>query len=248
MTAYTYEDIAKMIDHSLLNPTLTTQELEAGCALAVRYNVASVCIMPFYLTRCAELLSGTTVRASTTIGFPHGVNSTAIKLAEVQQALKDGGQELDAVINISKARSGEWQYIRDELLALTETIHAGGAKIKVIFENAYLDGASKIRLCEICGVLGVDWVKTSTGYAPSGATFPDLELMREHSPPSVQVKAAGGIRDLEALLKVREIGVSRVGATRTESMLEECRKRLGLPPITNISVAIAPASISQKPY
>ena len=248
MTAYTYEDIAKMIDHSLLNPTLTTQELEAGCALAVRYNVASVCIMPFYLTRCAELLSGTTVRASTTIGFPHGVNSTAIKLAEVQQALKDGGQELDAVINISKARSGEWQYIRDELLALTETIHAGGAKIKVIFENAYLDGASKIRLCEICGVLGVDWVKTSTGYAPSGATFPDLELMRKHSPPSVQVKAAGGIRDLETLLKVREIGVSRVGATRTESMLEECRKRLGLLPISNISASTAPASISQKPY
>jgi deoxyribose-phosphate aldolase len=248
MTAYTYEDIAKMIDHSLLNPTLTTQELEAGCALAVRYDVASVCIMPFYLARCAELLSGTTVRASTTIGFPHGVNSVAIKLAEAEQALEDGGQELDAVINISKARSGEWQYIRDELLALTETIHAGGAKIKVIFENAYLDDASKIRLCEICGVLGVDWVKTSTGYAPSGATFPDLELMRKHSPPSVQVKAAGGIRDLETLLKVREIGVSRVGATRTESMLEECRKRLGLLPISNISASTAPASISQKPY
>jgi len=248
MTAYTYEDIAKMIDHSLLNPTLTTQELEAGCALAVRYDVASVCIMPFYLARCAELLSGTTVRASTTIGFPHGVNSVAIKLAEAEQALEDGGQELDAVINISKARSGEWQYIRDELLALTETIHAGGAKIKVIFENAYLDDASKIRLCEICGVLGVDWVKTSTGYAPSGATFPDLELMRKHSPPSVQVKAAGGIRDLETLLKVREIGVSRVGATRTESMLEECRKRLGLLPISNISASTAPASISQKTY
>jgi len=248
MTAYTYEDIAKMIDHSLLNPTLTTQELEAGCALAVRYDVASVCIMPFYLARCAELLSGTTVRASTTIGFPHGVNSVAIKFAEAEQALEDGGQELDAVINISKARSGEWQYIRDELLALTETIHAGGAKIKVIFENAYLDDASKIRLCEICGVLGVDWVKTSTGYAPSGATFPDLELMRKHSPPSVQVKAAGGIRDLETLLKVREIGVSRVGATRTESMLEECRKRLGLLPISNISASTAPASISQKTY
>lgn len=234
---YTYEDIAKMIDHSLLNPTLTTQELEDGCALAVRYNVASVCIMPYYLARSAELLVGTSVRASTTIGFPHGVNSTVIKLAEAQQALKDGGQELDAVINISKARSGEWQYVRDELLALTETTHAGGAKIKVIFENAYLDDASKIRLCEMCGDLRVDWVKTSTGYAPSGATFPDLELMRKHSPPSVQVKAAGGIRDLDAMLKVRDIGVSRVGATRTQSMLEESRKLLGLEPISASAAA-----------
>jgi len=226
-----------MIDHSLLNPTLTTQELEDGCALAVRYNVASVCIMPYYLARSAELLVGTSVRASTTIGFPHGVNSTVIKLAEAQQALKDGGQELDAVINISKARSGEWQYVRDELLALTETTHAGGAKIKVIFENAYLDDASKIRLCEMCGDLRVDWVKTSTGYAPSGATFPDLELMRKHSPPSVQVKAAGGIRDLDAMLKVRDIGVSRVGATRTQSMLEESRKLLGLEPISASAAA-----------
>jgi len=234
---YTYEDIAKMIDHSLLNPTLTTQELEDGCALAVRYNVASVCIMPYYLARCAELLVGTSVHASTTIGFPHGVNSTAIKLAEAQQALRDGAQELDAVINISKARSGEWQYVRDELLALTETTHAGGAKIKVIFENAYLDDASKIRLCEMCGDLRVDWVKTSTGYAPSGATFPDLELMRKHSPPSVQVKAAGGIRDLDAMLKVRDIGVSRVGATRTQSMLEESRKLLGLEPISATAAA-----------
>ena len=234
---YTYEDIAKMIDHSLLNPTLTTQELEDGCALAVRYNVASVCIMPYYLARSAELLVGTSVRASTTIGFPHGVNSTAIKLAEAQQALRDGAQELDAVINISKARSGEWQYVRDELLALTETTHAGGAKIKVIFENAYLDDASKIRLCEMCGDLRVDWVKTSTGYAPSGATFPDLELMRKHSPPSVQVKAAGGIRDLDAMLKVRDIGVSRVGATRTQSMLEESRKLLGLEPISATAAA-----------
>jgi len=234
---YTYSDVAKMIDHSLLNPTLTTQELEDGCALAVRYNVASVCIMPYYLARSAELLVGTSVRASTTIGFPHGVNSTVIKLAEAQQALKDGGQELDAVINISKARSGEWQYVRDELLALTETTHAGGAKIKVIFENAYLDDASKIRLCEMCGDLRVDWVKTSTGYAPSGATFPDLELMRKHSPPSVQVKAAGGIRDLDAMLKVRDIGVSRVGATRTQSMLEESRKLLGLEPISASAAA-----------
>ena len=229
--SFDYEAIAKMIDHSLLNPSLTTRELEEGCALAVRYEVASVCILPYYLSRCAELLAGTTVNPSTTIGFPHGGHTTAIKLAESRQALQDGGKELDVVINISKARSGDWRYVRDELEQLTECTHAGGAMIKVIFENAYLDDASKIRLCEICGETGADWVKTSTGYAPSGATLPDLELMRKHSPLGVQVKAAGGIRDLDALLTVRAIGVSRVGATRTESMLEDCRKRLGLEPI-----------------
>jgi deoxyribose-phosphate aldolase len=229
--SFDYKAIAKMIDHSLLNPSLTTLELEEGCALAVRYDVASVCILPYYLARCAELLARTTVNASTTIGFPHGGHTTAIKLAEARQALDDGGQELDVVINISKARSGDWRYICDELKQLTECVHAGEAKIKVIFENAYLDDASKIRLCEICGEVGADWVKTSTGYAPSGATLPDLELMRKYSPPSIQVKAAGGIRDLDALLTVRAIGVSRVGATRTETMLEDCRKRLGLEPM-----------------
>ncbi len=220
-----------MIDHSLLNPSLTTQELEEGCALAIRYNTASVCIMPYYLARCAELLVGTTVFASTTIGFPHGGHTTAVKLAEARQALNDGGQELDVVINIGRARSADWQYVQNEIADLTEIIHGEGAKIKVIFENAYHDDASKIRLCQICGEIGVDWVKTSTGYAPGGATLPDLELMRKHSPPKVQVKAAGGIRDLDALLTVRAIGVSRVGATRTKDMLEECRKRLGLNPI-----------------
>jgi deoxyribose-phosphate aldolase len=229
--SFDYPSIAKMIDHSLLNPTLTTQELEEGCALALRYNVASVCILPYALVRCAELLAGTTVHASTTIGFPHGGHTTSIKLAEARQALLDGCQELDAVINISKARSGDWRYVRDELSNLTGTVHAGGAKIKVIFENAYLDDPAKIRLCEICAEIGADWVKTSTGYAPTGATLPDLELMRKHSPEQVQVKAAGGIRDLDTLLAVRAIGVSRVGATRTESMLEDCRKRLGLDPI-----------------
>ena len=228
---FEYHAIAKMIDHSLLNPSLTTQELEQGCALAARYEVASVCILPYYLARCTELLAGTTVNPSTTIGFPHGGHTTAIKLAESRKALEDGGKELDVVINISKARSADWHYVRDELKQLTDCTHAAGAKIKVIFENAYLDDASKIRLCEICGEIGADWVKTSTGYASGGATLPDLELMRKHSPPNVQVKAAGGIRDLDVLLTVRAIGVSRVGATRTESMLDDCRKRLGLAPI-----------------
>jgi deoxyribose-phosphate aldolase len=229
---YTYDDLSKMIDHSLLNPSLATQELEEGCALAVRYNTASVCIMPYYLARCAEILAGTTVNPSTTIGFPHGGHTTAVKLAEARQALRDRGKELDVVINISKAKSGDWEYVHSEIEGLTRLIHEGGAKIKVIFENAYLSNADKIRLCEMCGEIGVDWVKTSTGYASSGATMEDLILMRKHTPATTQVKAAGGIRDLDAMLAVRAIGVSRVGATRTATMLEEGRKRLGLQPIS----------------
>jgi len=238
--SYTYQDISKMIDHSLLNPTLTVKDMEDGCALALRYDTASVCILPYYLKRCAQILAGSTVYASTTIGFPHGGHTTAVKLDETKRALDDGGQELDAVINISKAKSSDWSYVQDELAALTEVIHGARQKIKVIFENAYLSDEEKIRLCQICGQIGVDWVKTSTGYAPSGATMPDLELMRKNSPAGVQVKAAGGIRDLDAMLAVRAIGVTRVGATRTETMLEEGRKRLGLTPISSILSAAAP--------
>lgn len=237
--AYSYSDVAKMIDHSLLNPALTGPELQAGCQLALSYDVASVCILPYYAAACAELLAGSTVQPSTTIGFPHGGHTTAVKLAEVQQALKDGATELDTVINISQARSGQWDYVEREIGILTKAIHAAGAKIKVIFENAYLDDPAKIRLCEICGAIGVDWVKTSTGYAPSGATLFDLVLMRRHSPPAVQVKAAGGIRTLDALLEVRAIGVTRVGATRTAEMLDDCRQRLGLPAILNDTAAPA---------
>jgi deoxyribose-phosphate aldolase len=228
---YTYADIAKMIDHSLLNPTLTIAELELGCELAKQYDVASVCIMPFYVRRCAEILSGSSVVPSTTIGFPHGGHDTVVKLIEVEQAIKDGGKELDMVINISRARSGDWDFVKREIEVLTYAVHAGGAKIKVIFENAYHDEAAKIRLCEICGEAGADWVKTSTGYAPSGATLDDLKLMRKHSPPKVQVKAAGGIRTLDSLLEARTIGVTRVGASRTQEILEDCRQRLGLKPL-----------------
>jgi deoxyribose-phosphate aldolase len=238
---YTYLDVAKMIDHSLLNPTLTAAELEEGCKLARLYDVASVCILPYALRRCAELLEGSSVAPSTTIGFPHGGHTTEVKLAEVDRALRDGGKELDMVINISLARSGQWDAVASEIRALTEATHAGGAKIKVIFENAYLDDAAKVRLCEICGEIGVDWVKTSTGYAPGGATVEDLTLMRKHSPASVQVKAAGGVRDLDTLLKVRAIGVTRCGATRTASMMDEARRRLGLEPIGAGSNVAAPA-------
>jgi len=226
---YGYADIAKTIDHSLLNPSLTVAEMDDGCMLARAYDVASVCVLPYYVSRSAELLAGTTVRSSTTIGFPHGGHAMAVKLAEARQALADGATELDMVINISKARSGDWDYVEREIRALCQTAHQAGARLKVIFENAYHDTAAKIRLCEICGAIGVDWVKTSTGYAPSGATMDDLRLMRKHSPPSVQIKAAGGIRDLDTLLAVRKLGVTRVGATRTAAMLDAGRQRLGLP-------------------
>jgi len=224
---YTYEDIAKMIDHSLLNPTLTASDLESGCKLALDYDVASVCILPYYLKRCAELLKGSRVNASTTIGFPHGGNPTAVKVAEARQALADGGQELDMVVNISAVLSGNWDYVRDDIRAVIGVTHAAGQKVKVIFENCYLNGEQKIRLCEICSELSADWVKTSTGYGTGGATIEDLILMRKHTLARVQVKSAGGIRDLDALLAVRAVGVSRSGATRTAAMLDECRKRLG---------------------
>jgi deoxyribose-phosphate aldolase len=202
--------------------------LEDGCQLARRYDVASVCILPYGLKRCAEVLRGGTVKASTTIGFPHGGHTTAIKLAEAKQALDDGGQELDAVVNISQVLSGNWEYVRQELGQLTELVHKRGQKIKIIFENCYLQDEHKVKLCQVCGEIGVDWVKTSTGFGTGGATHEDLKLMRRHSPPRVQVKAAGGVRTLDALLEVRALGVTRVGATATVVILDECKKRLGL--------------------
>lgn len=224
---FTYSDIAKMIDHSLLKPTLTQEELEQGLQIALDYDVASVCIMPYYLKRCAEVLAGSTVKASTTIGFPHGGHTTAIKVAEARQALLDGGEELDMVVNISQVLSGNWDYVQADIQAVTELTHAYGQKVKVIFENAYLEDEHKIKLCEICADLKTDWVKTSTGYGPGGATIEDLKLMRQHSPDFVEVKAAGGVRTFDQLLEVRAVGVSRVGASATVAILDECKKRVG---------------------
>ncbi len=236
---YTYSDISKMIDHSLLNPTLTAADLEAGVELALAYDVASVCIMPFALKRCAEMLKGSTVQASTTIGFPHGGHTTAIKRAEAERAIADGCEELDMVVNISQVLSGSWDYVRADIAAVVEVAHAAGQKVKVIFENCYLKDEHKIRLCQICSELNADWVKTSTGYGTGGATHEDLILMRKHAAPHVQVKAAGGVRDLAGLLAVRALGVSRCGASRTRDMLDECRKQLSLSPI----VVAAPSAL-----
>jgi deoxyribose-phosphate aldolase len=222
----TYADVAKMIDHSLLNPTIPDSELEAGIQLALDYDVASVCIMPYYLKRCADLLAGSAINASTTIGFPHGGHSTKVKVAEAVQALADGGQELDVVVNISKVLSGDWDYVRQDIAAIVELTHAAGQKVKVIFENCYLKDVHKIRLCEICGELKADWVKTSTGYGTGGATDEDLTLMRLYAPDFVQIKAAGGVRTLDRLLEVRRLGVTRCGATRTADILDELGRRL----------------------
>ena len=223
---YTYPDIAKMIDHALLNPSLTDEEMEYGCRVALEYNCASVCIMPFALKRCAEILKGSTVEASTTIGFPHGGHTTAIKVAEAERAMDDGCQELDMVVNINKVLSGDWDYVRQDLKAVIDAAHARNQKVKVIFENCYLKDAHKIRLCEISAEVGADWVKTSTGFGTSGATLDDVKLMRAHSPAHVQVKAAGGIRDLDQLLAFRALGASRVGVSKTKDILEDCQRRL----------------------
>ena len=225
---YSYQDISKMLDHSLLKPNTTQAELEAGCQLAVDYDVASVCIMPYYLKRCAEILAGSSVKPSTTIGFPHGGHTTEIKRAEASQAIQDGGVELDMVVNISKVLSGDWSYVRDDIQSVIEVAHAAGQKVKVIFENCFLNDDQKKELCKICTELSADWVKTSTGYGETGATIPDLQLMCDNTPESVQVKAAGGVRDMETLLKVRAMGVTRIGTSRADVILDQCKQLLAV--------------------
>jgi len=228
---FSYLDIAKMFDHALLVPTLTSDELDAGCRMAAAYDVASVCIAPHAVRRCREILAGSTVKTCTVIGFPLGGHTTAIKQAEASQALAEGCQELDLVVNISKVLSGDWGYVRDDISAVIEVAHAVDEKVKVIFENCYLQNDHKIRLCELCGELKVDWVKTSTGFGTGGATIEDLQLMRAHTPSDVQIKAAGGVKSLDMALQVRALGVSRIGSSGTQGMLDECRRRLDLKPI-----------------
>jgi deoxyribose-phosphate aldolase len=223
----TLAELAKMFDHSLLQPQLTDADMDRGLALAVEYGVASVCIKPYAVKRAAKLLAGTTIAASTVVGFPHGGHHTRVKVFESEQAIADGAAELDMVVNVGKVLSGEWNYVADDVRAVVEVAHRAGAKVKVIFENAYLKDEHKRELCRVCGDVRADWVKTSTGYAETGATIEDLKLMRECSPAWVQVKAAGGVRTFEKLMEVRAIGVTRVGATATKTILDEAKQKLG---------------------
>ncbi len=226
MPDFTYSAIAKMIDHSLLQPTLTDAELEQGCQLAREYDVASVCIKQYAVRQATAWLAGSTVAVGTTIGFPHGGHTTANKIAEAEQALADGARELDMVVNIGKVLSKDWRYVAEDIRGVVEVGHKGRALVKVIFENCFLADEHKKELCRICASVGADFVKTSTGYGPSGATDEDLRLMRKFSPPHVQVKAAGGIRTFGRLLEVRALGVTRVGASATKAILDECKRRV----------------------
>ncbi|HEV3082380.1 MAG TPA: deoxyribose-phosphate aldolase [Gemmataceae bacterium] len=226
MPDFTYADIAKMMDHSLLQQTLTDAELEAGCRLAREYEVASVCIKPYAVHVAAAILKGSTVAVGTTIGFPHGGHTTELKVIEAEQAMDEGARELDMVVNIGKVLSKDWGYVADDILAVVDTAHRRQAIVKVIFENCFLEDAHKERLCRICGEVRADFVKTSTGYGATGAVDEDLKLMRRCSPPHVKVKAAGGVRNFERVLEVRAIGVSRIGATATKVILDDCRAKL----------------------
>ncbi len=234
--AESLQTIAKMIDHSLLHPTLTEQELIEGCKLALRYHVASVCIKPYAVLLAKDVLAGSDVKVGTVVGFPHGSSRMEVKLYEAERALMDGAVELDIVVNVGQVLSRNWAYVSDEIRLLNALTSIHGGLLKVIFENDFLtDDAFKVKLCEICNSHAVAFVKTSTGYgfvrrengmySYLGATDHDLALMRQECVPSIQIKAAGGIRTLDDVLRVRALGVTRVGATATEAILEEARRR-----------------------
>ncbi|MBD3850365.1 MAG: deoxyribose-phosphate aldolase [Acidobacteria bacterium] len=228
--------IAKMIDHSLLHPTMTDLELQDGCEVALRCDVASVCIKPYAVALANEMLAGSDVVVGTVVGFPHGSSRVDLKVREAEFAMADGAKELDVVVNIGKVLSADWDFVAKEIREVNRVAVDGGAILKVIFENDFVaDDESKSQLCAICSEHGVAFVKTSTGYGfvkqpdgsytYAGATDHDLALMRRASADSVRIKAAGGVRTLDDVLRVRALGVTRVGATATEAILEEAKKR-----------------------
>ncbi len=226
-TTITLDQLAKTIDHSLLKPELTQAEVISGCELAKKYDVASVCVKPCHVSLATQTLKGSDVGVGTVIGFPHGNSTSSIKLAEARQALSDGAVELDMVINIGEMKSGHYDYVRDEIKAICEAAHSAGAMVKVIFENAYLTQAEKVTACHLCEAAGADFVKTSTGFAPTGASVEDIKLMRENVKPQIQVKAAHGVRTLDAALQMIDAGATRIGATATATILDDFARKSG---------------------
>jgi deoxyribose-phosphate aldolase len=224
-TTIAYEQLAKVIDHSLLRPELTEADVLSGCELAARYHVATVCVKPCHVLLAKEALKESDVIVSTVIGFPHGSNLTAIKVAEAQLAMDQGALELDMVLNIGQLRSGKYDYVQDDIQAVCDAAHTRGVKVKVIFENSYLTDEQKVIACKLSEEAGADWVKTSTGFSSGGATLEDLRLMRANVGGQVQVKAAGGVRTLPALLDVIDAGATRCGATATATILEDFKRR-----------------------
>lgn len=221
----TTKDIAKMIDHSLLRPELTTKEVEEGCRLAREYEVASVCVKPCDVLIASQELKDSNVLVTTVIGFPHGSHSTAAKVFEAKQAIREGAVELDMVLNIGRLRSKDFDYVEKDIRAVVEAAHEEGVIVKVILENCYLSNELKEIACKLCEEAGADFVKTSTGFGSSGATIEDLTLMRKTCSDKVSVKAAGGVRTLDNALAVRAVGTVRFGATATKAILDEAAKR-----------------------
>ena len=221
----TERDIAKAIDHSLLRPELDDAFVEDGCRLAAEYDVASVCVRPADVRRAKAILAGTDVAVGTTIGFPHGNHLTETKVFEARRALEDGATELDMVLQIGALKAGRDADVQADIAAIVDIAHAAGAIVKVIFENYYLTDDEKVRACRLSESAGADFVKTSTGFAAGGATHEDLRLMRRSVSPRVQVKAAGGVRTLDALIEVMALGVTRVGATQTKAIIDDFRAR-----------------------
>lgn len=231
----TLRSLAKMIDHSLLHPTMTDAAIAEGCELARRYDVATVCVKPYAVAMARDLLAGSDVGVCAVVGFPHGNSSPRIKFAETLHVIADGATEVDMVINIGKALGSDWDYVSEEIKAINHAAVTQQAILKVIFETDYLEDEHIIRLCGICSEHRVAFVKTSTGYGfvkkPGGdynyrgATDHVLALMRRHSAPEVQIKAAGGVRTLDDLLRVRSLGVTRIGATATSAILDAARQR-----------------------
>ena len=221
----TPHDIAKMLDHSTLQPFLTDEDIRKGCELALRYDTASVCARPCDMPLVASLLRGSDVKVCTVIGFPHGTHRTAIKVAEAKQALADGCTELDMVINIGKLLGGDEDYVRDEIRQIVQVAHEAGALVKVILETCYLTDAQKVIACHLSEEAGADFVKTSTGYGTKGCTIQDLQLMRRSVSERVQVKGSGGIRDLDTVLSARAVGATRCGVSATVAIMAEAEKR-----------------------